>query len=283
MPSSRAISPTLYTFGSMSLGADPARIEDDIAVARRAMEAGVWFHSSPTYSRGFAFAVLRMAFDEARSQTPRIIIKIRDGSPRLMRFETEDACRRLGLEGIDVAQFVAMDRQPGCLVDQLVDGGPVADELARLRDRGLIRQAVLFLDRRNADAAVKAWKASKLVDGVTFYWNAWQRDCTDSAWTAIQTGNVPVLALRTLAGGPEDTRTAAIRAGVQALAEAAGCADAVEFALRLAASVPAIRTTIGGTARRAHLEHYLACAASARPLPDDILNALDTLRAGPPA
>ena len=44
---------TPYTFGSMSLGRNPADIRSDLAVARRALEAGVWFHSSPTYNMGF--------------------------------------------------------------------------------------------------------------------------------------------------------------------------------------------------------------------------------------
>ena len=57
---------TPYTFGSMSLGRNLAYPEADLAVARRAMESGVWFHSSPTYNNGFTFMVLRMAFDAAR-------------------------------------------------------------------------------------------------------------------------------------------------------------------------------------------------------------------------
>src|SRR5580704_4397358 len=117
---------TPYTFGSMSLGRDPADIAQDLIVARRAMEAGVWFHSSPTYNNGFTFMVLRMAFDENRSRVPRMVIKIRDGSVPLMRFEVEDSCRRLGLDSIDVAQLVSMDSNPGNLVDQLRKGdGPL--------------------------------------------------------------------------------------------------------------------------------------------------------------
>lgn len=57
-------SPSLYTFGCMSLGSDLGRLDDHIRVARQAMEAGIWFHASPTYHRGFTYMVLRMAFDE---------------------------------------------------------------------------------------------------------------------------------------------------------------------------------------------------------------------------
>jgi hypothetical protein len=71
----------------MSLGRNPADIRNDLEVARRALEAGVWFHSSPTYNMGFTYMVLKTAFDEDRSRVPRVILKVRDGSVPLMRFE----------------------------------------------------------------------------------------------------------------------------------------------------------------------------------------------------
>jgi hypothetical protein len=52
----------------MSLARNPAEITADLAVARHAMEAGVWFHSSPTCNNGFTFMVLRHAFEADRSR-----------------------------------------------------------------------------------------------------------------------------------------------------------------------------------------------------------------------
>ena len=269
---------TPYTFGSMSLGRNPADVAQDLAVARRAIEAGVWFHSSPTYNNGFTFMVLRMAFDEDRSRVPKMVIKVRDGSLPLMRFEVEDTCRRLGLDSIDVAQLVSMDPRPGNLVDQLRGGGgPLADELASLRSRGLIRQAVLFLTPENSDAAVEATR-SGLIDGVILYWNACQRDCSDSAWATIQQKGIPSLALRTLGGGPADAASKTKSNDLAKLIQAAGCNNPTDFNLRLAASEPAIRTTIGGTASLAHLEDYLKAAANATPLPPEILQRVEQLR-----
>jgi aryl-alcohol dehydrogenase-like predicted oxidoreductase len=266
-----------FTFGSMSLGRNPADISKDLAVARRAIDAGVWFHSSPTYNQGFTFMVLRQAFDEDRTRVPRMVIKVRDASTQLMRFEVEDSCRRLGLDSIDVAQLVSMDPEPGNLVDQLRRGGPLADELASLRARGLIRQAVLFLTPQNSDAAVEAMK-SGLIEGVILYWNACQRDCSDAAWATIREKNIPALALRTLGGGPSDERSRTKSAALIELIAAAGCRDATEFNLRLAASEPAIRTTIGGTASLQHLEDYLKAADNAAPLPDGILHRIGQLQ-----
>jgi aryl-alcohol dehydrogenase-like predicted oxidoreductase len=269
---------TPYTFGSMSLGRNPADVNQDLVVARRAMESGVWFHSSPTYNNGFTFMVLRMAFDENRTGVPRMMIKVRDASVPLMRFEVEDSCRRLGLDGIDVAQLVSMDPRPGNLVDQLqAGGGPLFDELASLRARGLIRQAVLFLSRENSDAAVAATQ-SELIDGVTLYWNACQRDCSDSAWAAIREKGIATLALRTLGGGPADKASSAKSDELAELVKAANCRNATEFNLRLAASEPVMRTTIGGTASRAHLEDYLSAAESKTALPADILQRVEQLQ-----
>lgn len=267
-----------YTFGSMSLGRNPANITNDLAVARRAMEAGVWFHSSPTYNQGFTFMVLRAAFDADRSSVPRMVIKVRDASVPLMRFEVEDSCRRLGLDAIDVAQLVSMDPEPGNLVDQLRAGeGPLVEELASLRERGLIRQAVLFLTPQNSDAAVKA-NRSDLIEGVTLYWNACQRECSDHAWAAIKEKELPVLALRTLGGGPADKRTAGKSESLNHLIEASDSRNAAEFNVRFAASEPAVCTTIGGTASLEHLEDYLSAMQNVRPLSAEVIQSAEQLQ-----
>lgn len=250
-----------YTFGCMSLGmeVERGRIAEDVAVARMAMDAGIWFHCSPTYSRGFSFMILRMAFDQDRSKVPPLIVKVRDRSPEFMRFEVEDSCRRLGIDAIDIAQLVSLDRDPGNLISQLTTGGPIADELASLRARGLIKQAVLFVDKQNSDAGVAAQR-SELVEGLTCYWNASQRELSDAAWAAVQAQEIPLIAIRTLAGAKDSPAHP-------------GCADAVEFALRLRASYPVVRTSIGGTRNPAHLQRFLECA-DAPPLPPSVLDQL---------
>ena len=268
--------PSLYTFGTMSLGKDPAFPEADLAVTRRAMEAGVWFHSSPTYNNGFTFMVLRMAFEADRLRRPRVIIKIRDGSVDLMRFEVEDSCRRLGIDSIDIAQLVSMSREPGNLVDQLCrGGGPLVKELESLRSRGLIRKAVLFLDRGNSETAVEA-AGHPLIDGVTLYWNLLQRDCSPRAWEGIRAASLPVLALRTL-GGWRDSSLQPRREAMQTCLEGA---DPVKSALDLAASEPLVQTTIGGTASLPHLEAYLAAAGAAKALPEPLLARINAIRIG---
>jgi aryl-alcohol dehydrogenase-like predicted oxidoreductase len=254
---------TPYTFGCMSLGleVEQGRILEDVAVAREAMDAGIWFHCSPTYSRGFSFMILRMAFDQDRSKVPPLIVKVRDRSPEFMRFEVEDSCRRLGVDSINIAQLVSMDREPGNLMSQLKNGGPIADELASLRKRGLIQQAVLFVDKENSDAGVSAVQSSPLVEGLTCYWNATQRELSDAAWKSVLAEEIPVIAIRTLAGAKETPNHP-------------GCEDAVEFALRLRASYPVVQTSIGGTRNPEHLRRFLECAEKATPLPQEILTQI---------
>jgi len=136
-----------------------------------------------------------------------------------------------------------------------------------------------LLTPQNSDAAVEAMR-SGLVEGVILYWNACQRDCSDTAWASIREKNIPALALRTLGGGPSDERSRAKSAPLAELIRAAGCRDATDFNLRLAASEPAIRTTIGGTASLEHLEDYLKAADNPAPLPAEILQRAEQLQVG---
>lgn len=266
---------TPYTFGCMSLGKDPAHPEADVALVRKAMDTGISFHGSRTYNNGFSFMILRLAFDQARHRIPNMIHKVRDASPVLMRFETEDICDRLGLDHLDIAQLTAMDRDPGNLVDQLQAGdGPLVQELADLKHRGLIHHAVLFMDKHNADASVAAAQ-HELIDGVTLYWNALQRSCTDTAWAEIVRRQIPVLAIRTL-GGWRDPGLAQQR---EALQQTLPDIDPVNLALRLAASQAEILTSIGGTASPEHFDAFLAAANAATPLTDPQLRIIESIRA----
>lgn len=263
-----------YIFGTMSLGKDPVDSRTDLALLRRAMEAGIWFHGSRTYNNGFSFMTLKLAFDADRARVPNMILKIRDGSVSLMRFETEDSLLRLGLDTIPIAQLTSMSNEPGCLIDQLnQNNGPLLEELASLKARGLIQKAVLFLTPDNSDAGVEATE-HPLIDGVTFYWNATQREVTDTAWAKIQARKIPVLALRTL-GGARDPKLADKRAAIQT---AFPDADPVQLAIDLAASIPEIRGTIGGTASLEHFEAYLHAVQNATTLSAEPLTRIDQIR-----
>src|SRR5512142_2152891 len=66
------LSPFIY--GTTRLGDQQIPFESRVSVARMAMDAGVWFHTSHTY--GNALEVLRVAFDQDRARVPKLIVKI---------------------------------------------------------------------------------------------------------------------------------------------------------------------------------------------------------------
>lgn len=249
-----------YTFGAMSLGSDLDLLDQHLAVAHQAIAGGGFIHASPTYHRGFSFLVLRLAFEQLEGSPPPLIIKIRDGSPTLMRFETEDTCRRLGIDSIAIAQLVSMSDD---IAPDLARGGPLAAELQSLKSRGLIRSAVLFLNRGQPGAIQQAWD-SGLIDGVTFYWNATQRACSDEDYQFILDRQIPILALRTLGGPPTESPLSPARQ--MELLQKTGCATWTELNIRLACTHPLVKTTIGGTANPAHLAMFLESARQASPL-----------------
>jgi len=283
--------PSLFTFGCMSLGKDLARLNDHIHVARTAMDAGVWFHASPTYNRGFTYMVLRMAFDEARHQVPPMIVKIRCGTPRLLRFEVEDALGRMKLDRIDVAQLVFTETggyKP--VVEDFARGGPIAQACDQLRQEGKVVQ---FCPQVDVESSPGFLPITEKFDGFLIYLNPLQRDADDAMWAHLQKKGTPLWALRTLAGAagepdrlelrrketaPDSTHAKAEK--MVALSNEIGCKDWTEFCVRYAMTEPHLLTTIGGTGDLGHLNEFLSAASNPQPLPVDVMDQIDAIRRG---
>ena len=129
-----------------------------------------------------------------------------------------------------------------------------------------------------------------LFDGVIFYSNLLQQDMADDLYDGlVSKGKLPVLALRTVAGGlvakdgstPEEAKVAGKLERLRALAREHGCADLVELSVRFALSQPWMLTTIGGTRNAKHLRRFLDLAASGKPLPAAAVRAIEALRREP--
>jgi aryl-alcohol dehydrogenase-like predicted oxidoreductase len=280
--------PTLFTFGCMSLGTDLAKIDEHVRIACKAMDAGVWFHASPTYNRGFTYMILRMAFDEARHQVPQMIIKIRCGSPRLLRFEVEDALCRLAIDHIDVAQLVFTETGGHVkLVHDFISGGPLADVCNDLRREGKVVQFCPQIDV-NSSSAFMPLIERKAFDGYVLYLNPLERDVDDAAWSLLQSKGTPLWALRTVAGALGDptrleqlrqrdpgNRSILLAQRVAGIAAKAGVNDWTDFCVRYAAGVAGLQTTIGGTGNLDHLNHFLSAVSHVTPLPADVMTAID--------
>jgi aryl-alcohol dehydrogenase-like predicted oxidoreductase len=283
--------PSLFTLGCMSLGSDLSKINEHINIARTAMEAGVWFHASPTYNRGFTFMILRMAFDEARHRVPPMIIKIRCAPAKLLRFEVDDALLRLKLDRIDVAQLVFTETggfRP--LVDDFQSGGPIREVCRKLRDEGKVGQFCPQIDLASS-SALAPLAQSGAFDGFVLYLNPLERDVDDAVWNLLQRQGTPLWALRTVAGAlgessrllqhrakhPDDPNIP-LASKISAIAAASGVGGWTDFCLRYARSVPHLQTTIGGTADLAHLQRFLEAATMTVALPNDVMLQVDSVR-----
>ncbi len=282
---------TFFTFGSMSLGTNLLRLDEHLRVARAAMDAGVWFHSSPTYNRGFTYMVLRMAFDEARHQVPPMIIKIRCGTPKLLRFEVEDALRRLGIERIDVAQLVFTETggyKP--VTDDFAHDGEIAATCQLLRREGKVSQFCPQVDRESSPAFLPI---AKKFDGFLLYLNPLERDVDDAMWSYLQREATPLWALRTLAGAVGDPARLDKRQAEKpddpnlpkterllSLSRDIGSGNWTEFCMAYAQSVPNLVTTIGGTGDLAHLNEFLSKSTGAKPLTNGVMSEIDAIRKG---
>ena len=101
--------------------------------------------------------------------------------------------------------------------------------------------------------------------------------------------NVPIIALRTVAGGTvhrlRDVPGAAWKEYLQKRAvevapifERSGIKSWVEFCVRFAFSFPQVRSTIGSTSRVENLQDFLSLSKNIKPLPLDIRDEIVRLQ-----
>ena len=276
---------TKFTYGTTRLGDESLPVADRVKTARAAMDAGVWFHTSHTY--GDAFRVLRAAFDEDRAHVPPVIVKIGWSSMEELRDVIRQNIEPLGLERIDIGQLCL----GGQLAAEFRTGGPCYDGFRQLRDEGLVARYVLEVWPWNSDVALDALRAGypeRVVDGYIFYFNPLQRFASNALFDLLRERNEPMLALRTVGGGPvhrqRDVPGAApdyLRgraAQIAPLFESSGCRTWTEFCVRYVFGFPEVRTTIGATSRVENLHEFRKAAGSLSPLPADIQAAVHALQ-----
>ena len=276
-----------FVYGTTRLGDAQLPRADRVRMARAAMEAGVWFHTSHTY--GDALAVLREAFDADRARVPKLVYKIGWSSMAELRDQVRLQLDALGLDHMDMGQLCL----GGPLADELWRGGPCRGELRRLREEGLVRSLVLEVFPWTSAGPLDALRHGHLdgvVDGFIFYLNPLQRFASNALWDELLARGTPILALRTVGGGDvhrlRDVPGAAWKpylqeraAEVAPLFERSGCASWPEFCARYALGFPQVQATIGATIRPEHLRALLAAVQGAtRPLPADLRDELLALQ-----
>jgi hypothetical protein len=174
----------------------------------------------------------------------------------------------------------------------MASGGPCHAGFQALKDEGLVRRLVLEVFPWTSAAPLKALAGGYLggvIDGVIFYLNPLQRFASNPLWDMLIEKELPIVAMRTVGGGPvhmmRDVPGFAWQAYLQKRAvevapifERSGIESWTEFCLRFAASFPSVQATVGSTIHPEHLAGYLAAAADPKPLDAEIVDAISTLQ-----
>lgn len=285
---------TRYTFGTSRLGRSAEAFDADVRVAHSAMEAGCCFHCSQEYTRGNVFMVLRRAFDEAPRRRPKIILKVRCERADWLTFDVEDALRRLGLERVAIAQLCIVweedDREQRRIVEDFLRQGPMWAACRALKERGLVGGFVLENFAGYSGGALAA-VAHDLFDGYIFYYNVLNREASNALFAKLSEARAPLVAMRVIQGGLPDPARAAQAAGkktpdplklarretMEKIYERSGDACRMAFSMRFMLSTPGVCSAVGGTSSAAHLQAFLQAADAFIPLPDDLMQEIQTL------
>jgi len=275
-----------YIYGTTRLGDSQIPFDDRVRMARVAMDAGIWFHTSHTY--GNALEVLRAAFDQDRNKVPKLIVKIIGSTVDELRDIIRQNIEPLGVDNIELGQLCL----GGKLANDFARGGDCYQAFSRLKQEGLVRRFVLEVFPWTSDVALKALRGGYpegIVDGCIFYLNPLQRFASNELWDLIRKRNDPVIALRTVSGGNvhrlRDVPGAAWKEYLQRRAvevapifERSGIKSWTEFCLRFAHSFPQVRATVGATSRPENFREFLSAKDNLQPLPADIMNEIVKLQ-----
>jgi aryl-alcohol dehydrogenase-like predicted oxidoreductase len=270
---------TRYTFGSMSLGhGDDAA---DVKVARAAMDAGVWFHSSADYAGGGTYRVLKKAFAEDRAHVPKLMIKMDSNVPQKTRGVVETTLRELGVQRLDIAQM-CWNTELGLIRQARGENKERWQAFGDLKQKGLVGSFVLEI-WPNAPSCQNGIEALQddLVDGYIFYYNLTERFVSNPLLELMEQRKAKILALRTLGGGQKSPKPGEAPdpkwQALQPIFAKSGCKDWLEFSMRFILASPGVLTTICGTRNGEHLRALLAAEKSYRPLDAAAVDAVRAL------
>jgi hypothetical protein len=276
---------TPYIYGTTRLGDQKIPREERINVARAAMDAGVWFHTSRMY--GDALEVLGEAFAQEPTKVPKLIVKIGWDNINQLRGVIEENLKPLGLSGMQLGQLCL----GGELAEDFANGGQCYKVFQDLKDEKLVQGYVVEAFPWTSEPSLKALRAGYtrgIVDGFIFYLNPLQRFASNALWQEILTAGQAVIAMRTVSGGPVHSlrdvpgfawkdylRQRAIE--VAPIFEKSGIRSWTEFCVRFAHCFPLVKATVGSTGKIANLNEFLSAKEHLEPLPESILREIEAL------
>jgi hypothetical protein len=277
---------TPYVYGTTRLGDEKIPFNERVEMAKAAIDTGAWFHTSHWY--GDALNVLRKAFEIDRNKIPKLIIKLGGETIGQFREDIRKNIETLGIEKIELGQLCL----GGELAQEFANGGNCYAEFKKIKAEGLVKRFVLEVFPWTSDIACKAIKAgytNEIVDGYIFYLNPLQRFASNELWDLLTERCEPVIAMRTVAGGPvyqlRDTPGFAWKeylqkraAEVVPIVERSGIENWTEFCVRFAHSFSHVRATVGSTSNAENLNEFLIASEEIEPLPYDIVDAIVKLQ-----
>lgn len=277
---------TPYVYGTTRLGDDKIPFDDRVKVARSAMDADIWFHTSHTY--GDALKVLRAAFDQEPAKIPKLIVKIGWSNINELRDVIHQNIDPLGLNGLELGQLCLS----GALADDYANGGKCYEVFEQIKQEGLVKRFVLEVFPWTSQYALKALRGGYpqgIVDGYIFYLNPLQRFASNELWNEIVERNEPIIAMRTVSGGNvhrlRDVPGAAWKEYLQQRAvevapifERSGIPSWTEFCVRFGHSFSQVRATVGSTSQPERLQEFLDAAQHIQPLPEEIVKEISVLQ-----
>ena len=271
-----------YIYGTTRLGDEKIPFEERVQVARAAMDATDWFHTSHTY--GNALQVLRAAFDENQARLPKLIVKIGWSHAAELRRVIHQNLDPLRLNGMELGQLCLS----GELANEYANGGDCYKVFSQLKQEGLVKRFVLEVFPWTSDVALQALRGGYpegIVDGYIFYLNPLQRFASNELWEMLVGRDEPIVAMRTVAGGnvyrlrdepgyawKEYLQRRAVE--VAPIFERSGIQSWTEFCVRFAHSFPQVRATVGSTSHIENLNEFLSAAQNIELLPKAIMDEI---------
>ena len=174
----------------------------------------------------------------------------------------------------------------GQLAEDLCNGGPGIAGLENLKEEGLVGRYQMEVWPWSSDIAlrcIQGGQADHLIEAYTFYFNPLQRFVTNEVWDLLLERDIPIVAMRTVAGGnvlhtlgkPDAPAYLRERAAVIApIFKASGVESWTEFAVRFVFSFPSVRATVGSTARSANLDEFLTATTNPQPLDPEVIREI---------
>jgi aryl-alcohol dehydrogenase-like predicted oxidoreductase len=266
-----------YTLGTANL--KDKNNPEHVRVARTAMDAGIWFHSSTEYADGAVFATLAKAFKEDPKHIPHCIFKIKSWDKEILEQTVTEAITVLGVPRVEIAQIcwympdADKDLKPGCALHE---------KMCELKEKGMVVNYVLEFLRPTTENMIRIVER-ELFDGYIYYHNVVNREVSNQMYDLLLSKKAPILALRTVGGGAGDLGFAPkeeadfVRGKLREWTERSGCASEIEMRMRFPLSHQHNLTTVGATTKVKNLMSFLEMGKHHVPLPKDVLDEIDAL------